>query len=226
MIESRAIPIGAGQKVSAVVALPDRPGARARTLVVLAHGAGNDMHSPFLSAIHSGLLARGFAVAKFNFPYKERGGRAPDAAPVLEACYRRVVSQLRADMRIGAARIIVGGKSLGGRIASHIVADGEPVHGLIFLGYPLHPAGRPQQLRVAHLPRITAPMLFIAGTRDPLARLDLLRRTLAELHGAATLHLIEAADHAFSVPKSLGRAPAAVWDEIVETGAGWLDALR
>jgi len=225
MIQSRIIPIGPGHEVSAVLALPDRPGAHAQTLVVLAHGAGNDMHSPFLSAIHSGLAARGFAVVKFNFPYKERGGRAPDPAPVLEACYRRVLECLRADAGIGPVRVVIGGKSLGGRIASHLAAAGEPVSGLVFLGYPLHPAGKPQQLRVAHLPEITAPMLFVAGTRDPLARLDLLRSALARLPHPVTLHLIDGADHSFSVLKSLGREPAAVWDEIVETCARWLDAL-
>lgn len=226
MIESRRVPIAPGHEVSAVVVLPDRSGARAQTLVVLAHGAGNDMHSAFLSAVHTGLAARGFAVVKFNFPYKERGGRAPDPAPVLEACYRRVLETVRADAGIGATRVVIGGKSLGGRIASHLAADGEPVSGLLFLGYPLHPAGKPQQLRIAHLPRITAPMLFVAGTRDPLARLDLMRAAVARLPGAVTLHLVEGADHSFNVLKSVGREPAAVLDEIVETCATWLDALR
>ena len=111
-------------------------------------------------------------------------------------------------------------------MATHLVAKGEPVSGVILLGYPLHPPRKPAQLRVAHLDQITVPMLFFAGTRDALCQLDLLRPTLSRLRSPTTLHIIEGGDHSFNVPKSLRRAPESVWDEIIETSATWLDRLR
>jgi len=194
-------------------------------MVILAHGAGGDMHTPFLSAVHEGLAERGYTAVKFNFPYKEAGRRVPDPTPVLEACYDRVIEALRADRDLGAARIVIGGKSLGGRMASHVAARGATVAGLLFLGYPLHPPGKPDKLRVAHLSAIRAPMLFFAGTRDPLCRLDLLRGTLGRLPVAVTLHVVEGGDHSFVVPKPLQRAPRAVWDEIVTVSGQWLASL-
>jgi uncharacterized protein len=225
MLENRDIGIAGGQAVSAVIAFPERPTPRAGTVVVLAHGAGVDMRSPFLSAVHEGLAARGFVTIKFNFPYKQRGGRTPDPAPVLESCFTRVLDAVRGDERIAARRIVIGGKSLGGRMASHLAAKGEAVDGVLLLGYPLHPAGKPTQLRVAHLDKIRVPMLFFAGTRDALCQLDLLRQTLSRLTAPTQLHVIDGGDHSFNVLKSMKRDVAAVWDEIIETSAQWLDRL-
>jgi predicted alpha/beta-hydrolase family hydrolase len=171
------------------------------------------------------LAARGYVAVKFNFLYKERGGRAPDPAPYLEACYASVVEAIRCDTQIAAARLVIGGKSLGGRMASHLAARGEAVAGLIFLGYPLHPAGQVDRPRSAHLDKILAPMLFFAGTRDSLCNLDLLKRTLQQLPSATTLHIIEGGDHSFNVLKSLHRDPADVWQEIISTSADWLATL-
>jgi hypothetical protein len=216
---ARRFAIAEGRSVSGVLALPDPPGAEAA--VVLAHGAGNDMTNPLLVAVADALAGEGFPTVRFNFPYTERGGRAPDPATVLEACYRAVLAQVRADALLRGRRLVIGGKSMGGRMASHLAAGGEPVDGLVFLGYPLHPAGKPEQLRVAHLGRIAAPMLFLAGTRDALCRLDLLRPALAGLQ-AATLHVVDDADHSFRVRARTGRAPAAVRDEIVGAIVDWL----
>jgi predicted alpha/beta-hydrolase family hydrolase len=223
--ERRQIAIGEGRSVSAVVAYPSRRAHGPATTVILAHGAGNDMHSTFLSAVHEGLAERGFVCVKFNFPYKEKGGRAPDPAPVLEACYARVLDTIRRDKEIGAQRIVIGGKSLGGRMASHLAAKGEAVSGLIFLGYPLHPPGKPEKLRVAHLPQIRAPMLFFTGTRDSLCTLALLRRTIEQLSAPVDLHIIEGGDHSFALPKALRRDPHSVLEEIVATSAQWLEKL-
>lgn len=225
MLQHRKIPLHDGQVVSAVVGYPEpfQPGTS--TAVILAHGAGNDMHAPFLSAMQEGLVARGFVVVKFNFPYKERGGRAPDPAAVLERCYKGVLAAIREDRQIAAPRIVIGGKSLGGRIASHVAAQGAEVAGLLFLGYPLHPPGKTERLRTAHFPALSAPMLFVAGTRDALCRLDLLKTALAGLHAPVTLHVIEGGDHSFGVPKALKREPAAVWAEIVGVSADWLAKL-
>jgi predicted alpha/beta-hydrolase family hydrolase len=224
MLEQRQIAIADDTSVSAVVAYPDRHTALT-TAVILAHGAGNDMTNPFLSAVHEGLAAHGFIAVKFNFPYKERGRRPPDPAPVLERCYARVIDAVRGDRRIAARRLVIGGQSLGGRMASHLAAQGVAVDGLIFLGYPLHPAGKVEQLRVAHLEKIRAPMLFVAGTRDALCRLDLLQQTIRRLQAPVTLEIVEGGDHSFNVPKAMRREPRAVWDEIVTASARWLAKL-
>ena len=208
-----------GKPVSGVIALP--AASRAATVLVLAHGAGNDMTSPLLVALADALAEAGFPTVRFNFPYKERGGRAPDPAPVLEACYRAVLAQVRADPDLCGGRLVIGGKSMGGRMASHLAAAGEAVDGLLFLGYPLHPAGRPTQLRAAHLERITVPMLFLAGTRDALCQLDLLRTALDRLP-RATLHIVDDGDHSFAVRRRSGRDQAAVREEIVQACLDWL----
>jgi len=206
--------------VSGVVARPDRESSEATTVVVLAHGAGNDMNNPFLVAVHEGLASEGFTTVRFNFPYKERGGRAPDPAPVLEKCYRNVLAELRRDL--SPRRLFIGGKSLGGRMASHLAAAGEEADGLVFLGYPLHPAGRPEQMRTAHLPRIRTPMLFFAGTRDALCDLERLRATLGDLPAPTTLHVIADGDHSFNVLKRTARSAEAVRAEIISAGARWI----
>jgi len=225
LLQHRQIPLHDGQVVSAVVGYPEPFHPGTCTAVILAHGAGNDMHTPFLSAIQEGLAARGYVVVKFNFPYKERGGRAPDPAAVLERCYHRVLAAIREDRHIAAPRIVIGGKSLGGRIASQIAAQGAEVGGLLFLGYPLHPPGKTERLRTAHFPALSAPMLFFAGTRDALCRLDLLKTAIRGLHAPVRLHVVEGGDHSFGVPKALQRQPADVWEEIVRVSADWLATL-
>jgi hypothetical protein len=217
----RGFEIANGDHVSGVVALPE--GRRADTVIVLAHGAGNDMTNPLLVALADALAEHGFPTVRFNFPYKERKGRAPDPASVLEACYRAVLAQVRDDPALQARRVVIGGKSMGGRMASHLAAAGESVDGLLFLGYPLHPAGQTEKLRVAHLDRIAAPMLFLAGTRDALCRLDLLRATLARLP-SATLHVVEDGDHSFAVRVRSGRSQEAVREELVQASVAWLHA--
>lgn len=225
MLTNRTIALPSGSAVSAVVATPDghRPG---QTAVLLAHGAGNNMQSPFMSAMHEGLAARGLVCVKFNFPYTELGRRAPDPARVLEACYRQVIDAVRNDPALAPRKLIIGGKSMGGRMASHLAAAGDSVDGLLFLGYPLHPAGKPEQLRVAHLERVKAPMLFFAGTRDSLCRLDLLESNVERLrreHGAdITVHIIEGGDHSFDLPKSMRRPADEVRAEILDAAVGWI----
>ena len=215
---ARHFDVADGQ-VSGIVTLPD--GAPADTVVVLAHGAGSDLTNPLLAGVADGLARNGFPSVRFNFPYRERRGRVPDRAPVLEASYRAVLEQVRADGELRPRRAVIGGKSLGGRMASHLAAAGAPIDGLLLLGYPLHPAGKPTQLRSAHLARIAVPMLFLAGTRDALCGLDLLRDALSGLRGA-TLHVIEDGDHSFAVRKRSGRDAAAVLDEIVQATVRWL----
>jgi len=222
--EQRRVLLANGESVSAVIAYPDVPALRHTPVVILAHGAGNDMHSPFLSVIHSGLATRGYITVKFNFPYKERGRRLPDRTPVLEACYTQVLQHIRTE-RPGS-RVVIGGKSLGGRIASHLAANGADVAGLILLGYPLHPRHQTDKLRVAHLGRIRAPMLFFSGTRDPLCHVDLLKQALAAVSPPWQLHIIAGGDHSFSVPKALRREDSAVWAEIIDVSDRWLQHFK
>jgi predicted alpha/beta-hydrolase family hydrolase len=224
-LEERQIAIHGGESVTAVVAWPETCIPSETPAVILTHGAGNNMRSPFLSAVHEGLARQGYVAVKFNFPYTEKGRRAPDRPAVLEACYRHVLRAVRNDERIGARRIVIGGKSLGARIASHLAAMGEPVAGLILLGYPLHPPRKTDQLRIAHLDNIHVPMLFFCGTRDALCDLQLLRQALSRLSAPVALHVIEGGDHSFNLPKSMHRSAAEVWTEIVEAGARWLGQL-
>jgi predicted alpha/beta-hydrolase family hydrolase len=193
--------------------------------VVLAHGAGADMTNALLSRVHEGLAARGFPVLKFNFAYTEAGRRAPDPPAKLVATYRAAAAWLSAQPEAAGRPLVLGGKSMGGRIASHLAAEGDPVDGLLFLGYPLHPAGRPQAMRDRHLDSIPAPLLFVTGTRDALCDLALLRPVLERLGGRATLALIEDGDHSFHVRRSSGRDDAAAVEEVIEASARWLEAL-
>ena len=224
----RALRIALGEKesVSACLLVPEECDPISSTLLVLAHGAGNDMRNPFLSFVCEKVAGAGIATLKFNFPYKEKGRRAPDPARKLEATWRAVLERLRRDPALAFGRVFAGGKSLGGRMASRVVAQGEQVDGLVFLGYPLHPPGKPEKQRTAHFPDISVPSLFIQGTRDSLCDLALLRRALRQMQGGSELHLVEGGDHSFNVPKRMGVKPTDVWQEIVEAVVGWIAARQ
>ena len=175
---------------------------RGATCVVLAHGAGGNMQQPLLVHLQSLLAKQGIACARFNFPYAQRGRRAPDAAPRLLATWRAVLAMLRPELE--PARLVVGGRSMGGRMASMLVAEGEPADGLLLLGYPLHPPGRLERLRDAHFDAIGCRCLFVQGSRDRLCDPDLLKRALARLRGEVTLYEVAQGDHSFRVPKRAG----------------------
>lgn len=193
-----------------------------RATVVLGHGAGGDRRARLLLRIAEELAASGRRVVLPNFPYSEARRRVPDAPGLLEASVRAVAERVRAEW--APARLVLGGKSMGGRIASQAVAQGLAADALVFLGYPLHPPGRPETLRDRHLPEVTCPMLFVQGTRDDFARLDLLEPVIARLGNLATLHLVEGGDHSFAVLKRGGRDPAEVEQEVFASLKGWLDA--
>ncbi|HEM47519.1 MAG TPA: hypothetical protein ENO23_10810 [Alphaproteobacteria bacterium] len=219
----RRILVEEGIEVGSVWSRPS-VGAPQR-VVILAHGAGNDMHAPFLRHMHEGLAARGAVSIRFNFPYKEQGRKAPDRAPRLEATWRAVIAAVRAEAQLAGLPLVLGGKSMGGRMASHLAAAGEPCAGLLLLGYPLHPARRPETLRSAHLARIRCPTLFVQGSRDPLCDLALLERELGPAPAPWRIHVIDGGDHSFKVPKRWGRSEAQVWGEILEVAASWIEAL-
>ncbi len=192
------------------------------TVVALGPGAGGSRQTPFLLRIAEALAASGRAVVLYNFPYTEEGRRFPDPAPVLEATVAAVTDEVR---RRGAARVVLGGKSMGGRIASQAVAAGVAADALIFLGYPLHPPGKPTQLRDRHLPQVTAPMLFLQGTRDEFARWDLIEAVTARLGSRARLVRIEGADHGYKGARGAGLKAAAIEALLVSETTRFLDAL-
>lgn len=185
-----------GESRSAVAAVWIAPGDAVAWLVV-AHGAGAGMDHPFLAGFCRAIARHGVATARFNFAYMNAGRRSPDPEPSLRAAWNEAVTGVRA--MAGAVPVLVGGKSLGGRIASMCVADGMPAAGLVFLGYPLHPPGKPERIRDEHLYRIEVPMLFLQGTRDPFARPDLLAGVLERAGELAELRTIEGGDHSLNV---------------------------
>jgi len=185
-----------------------RPAVPPHAALVLAHGAGHGMNTKLLVDVGEALAERGVAVLRFNFPYIEEGRQRPDPQPRLEACYRAVAEAAAAEF----PQPFLGGKSMGGRIASRIVAQGFRAAGLVFLGYPLHPPGQPERIRDGHLRHIDAPMLFLQGSRDPFAMPDRLHRTVAALP-FATLREIADGDHSFNVK---GRSTADVTKELAE----------
>lgn len=189
------------------------------TVLILAHGAGAGMDHPFMATVAEE-LSREVDVVRFNFHYVEAGRKAPDRQPVLEATYRGVVEHVRSEL--GPERLILGGKSMGGRIASQIAAGGTACDGLVFLGYPLHPPGRPERLRDAHLYEIGVPMLFVEGTRDPFCPLDTLEGVRAKLSAPNELIVIEDGDHSFRVRKSSGRSNEEALAELVERVGAWI----
>lgn len=191
--------------------------------VVLGHGAGGDRRAKLLVRFADALAATGRRVILPNFPYSEARRRVPDPPARLEASAQAVAEHVRREWPAG--RLVLGGKSMGGRIASQAVARGLSADGLLFLGYPLHPPGKPETLRDAHLPAVSCPMLFLQGTRDDFARLDLLRPVIARLGERATLHLVKGGDHSFAVLKRDGRSPAEVETEILAAATAWLGAL-
>jgi predicted alpha/beta-hydrolase family hydrolase len=215
------VPVSKDESVSAVLTLPSGKKPQRGTAVIAAHGAGNDMEHPLLAALTDGLAGAGYPAMRFNFPYKEKGRKMPDRPELLE-CTWEAVCRCAGEVS-GARRLVAAGKSMGGRIASLMAAEGRlPVEGLIFLGYPLHPAGDPSKTRDAHLYRIEIPMLFFAGTRDPLCDMAVLKPVLDRLTAPWTLDVIEGGDHSFHLPKSMGAAQSDVFARIVETSIRWL----
>lgn len=189
-------------------------------VLVLAHGAGGHMDDRGMTALASVFIARGLRVVRFNFPYSEKGSRRPDPMPVLESCIADVATRVRAESP--AAPLILGGRSMGGRAASMLVADGFACNGLLLLAYPLHPAGKPERLRDAHLPKIAVPTLCVNGTRDTLCRRDLMDDVVARLPSTFRMHWIDGADHGFHVLKTSGTTDDGVLREIGDATERWL----
>src|SRR5262245_21229218 len=208
-------------RVSGLLQAP--PGARA--CYVLAHGAGAGMDHPFMAAVARGLALRGLATLRYQFPYMERGGRRPDPPQLAHATVRAASA---ATLRLlPDLPLIAGGKSFGGRMTSQVQAKASlpGVRGLAFLGFPLHPAGRPSQDRAEHLFEVQIPMLFLQGARDNLASLDQLEPVCKQLGKRGTVTLLAAADRSFHMPARTGRRDAQVLDDVLDALAAWLDSV-
>jgi len=204
------------------------PSDRAIAALVLGHGAGSGQHSGFMVEAGRQLSARAIVVATFDFPYVAAGRKSPDKAPVLEQAWRGAIAEARADEAFRSLPLFIGGKSMGGRIASHVAAQGvEGVSGLVFLGYPLHPPGRPQQRRDAHLPAIAQPMLFVQGSRDEFGTAGEIRELLPRLNPHAQLFEVADGDHSFKVRvKTTGKKQDAVFAEIFDRVETFIRSVR
>jgi uncharacterized protein len=221
-VEDPSVPEGIDTPAGVVSSIVNGPDEATAT-IVLAPGAGADMRAEFMEVFAAGLGARALRVVRFNFAYAEQGRKSPDRQPVLEETYRAIVDHVRT--AISPDKLVLGGKSMGGRIASHIVASGTEVDGLVFLGYPLHPPGRPERIRDAHLYELKTPMLFVEGTRDPFCPLETLEAVRAKITAPTDLFVVEDGDHSLKVRKSSGRSTAEAWQEAIDAVAGWADAL-
>jgi predicted alpha/beta-hydrolase family hydrolase len=215
------IEVGAGRRVSGLLQRP----AGAKCCYVLAHGAGAGMAHPFMAAVAAELAERGIATLRYQFPYMEQGSKRPDPPALAHATVRAAVATA-AELASGLP-LIAGGKSFGGRMTSQAQAAAplEGVRGLAFLGFPLHPAGKPSAERAKHLAQVKVPMLFLQGTRDALADLALLKPVVAGLGRRATLCLFDDADHSFHVPARTGRKDGDVRSEILDVFAAWAETV-
>lgn len=222
MPEQLRVDINEYQSVSAIV-YPASSRNRAGVTLILGHGAGAGQTSAFMVSYATELAARGIDAVTFNFFYAEHARRSPDPNDKLEACYRAVIETARGHKKLRANRLAIGGKSMGGRIASQVAALGAgDLAGLVFLGYPLHPPGNPERLRAKHLTDIKAPMLFVQGSRDAFGTPGELRPIIDKLTPPATLYVVEGGDHSFKVPKSSGVSQDEAHKAVIDTVAGWL----
>jgi uncharacterized protein len=195
----------------------------AGALLVLAHGAGAGHRHPFMVSMASALADRGIDVVTFNFPYIEQKRRVPDRAPLLESCFRSVAAAARTHGSLGHRQLFLGGKSMGGRMATHLAAQGmDGIAGVVALGYPLHPPGKPEQPRTAHLPAIAAPVLIVQGERDSFGTPAELEPVLATMRAQVRLHVVPGGDHSLVVK---GRSKNDVLDSVAAAVTEWISAL-
>lgn len=218
------IAIGEGETVSGVLAVPDDCRAGEGTGIIFAHGAGNDMNHPLITYLANGLAEAGHLTLRFNFLYRERRQERPDPLEVLFDAWEGAYRFFHEHPDCRPEVLVAAGKSLGGRVASHMVAEGLlPVDRLVFLGYPLHAPGKRDRLRDAHLYGIAVPMLFFAGTRDSLCDLVLLKRVLERVPAPCALEIVEGGDHSFHLPKSANVTEKALYERVLERMLRWLD---
>ena len=212
--------VSVGDQTTSAIYDPGSGDIIADTVFICAHGAGGNKLDGSMQKTAKALTARGVNLVRFNFLYKERKSDRPDPMPRLQECYSAVVDHARSEL--SPKRVIIGGRSMGGRAASMMAADGFDCNGLLLYAYPLHPPGQPEKLRDAHLPSIKVPVLCFNGTRDPFCTPALMETAIASVTTDWTMRWIDSADHSFHVPKSSGRNDSQVMDEIADTSASWI----
>jgi predicted alpha/beta-hydrolase family hydrolase len=214
------VPLEAGAETTALVYAAETSGAT----LILGHGAGAGQRHPFMVDFANAISALGIDVVTFNFLYTEQGRRAPDRGPALEACYGRVIAAVRERLESARAHLFIGGKSMGGRIATQLAAaDPKPaIAGLVLLGYPLHPPGRPDQRRDKHLPAVGRPMLFVQGSRDTFGTPAELAPVLKALKPEPILHVVEGGDHSLKLSRKDPSAQTAIYEGVQHTIANWI----
>lgn len=224
MISKRvSIPVGEKELVSGVITLLEKYDDKRGTGIIISHGAGNDMENPLIVFLAQGLAEAGHLTLRFNFPYREMGRKAPDPQHKLVFTWQCVHRFLREESGYKTDKIIATGKSMGGRVASQMVAEGLlPVDRLVFFGYPLHPPGKKEKPRDAHLYQIKIPMLFFAGTRDPFCDLATMKEVLGRLDASWDMETIDGGDHSFDLPKSAETSQQEVYDRILSKTIEWL----
>ena len=215
------LPVGPDRTIRAALGVP-RSATRDGVLV-LAHGANNNMDYPLIADLHERLAREGLVTVRFNFPYAEEGRKSPDPEPVLEGVYRLVVEYVAQQDEFNGLEIFLGGKSMGARLAAQIVAQDVGASGLVFLGYPLHPPGKPEQLRDRPLYGLPCPPLFIQGGRDPFCRLDLLGKVMGQIPVRSDLHVLPGLGH--SLEAGSKDVSEEVLAEVVRVIIGWMDSL-
>ena len=230
--EPESLTVKANDKESVTALLyPAAKKNRAGVTVVLGHGAGASQASGFMRMFAKGLAARGLDAMTFNFVYMEQGRSVPDQKHKLEGCFEKVIETALKNKKLKNNRVVIGGKSMGGRIASQVMAGEDrekfanDVVGLVFLGYPLHPPGQSAKLRVEHLDHIKKPMLFVQGTRDALGSPDEIKPYIKNLRPAAKIHEIEGGDHSFKAPKKFGLSPDKIFETSMDEIDRWIRSL-
>ena len=216
------VPLNERESVTALL-YPAAKQNRTGVTLILGHGAGANQLSGFMRLFAAGLAERGLDVVTFNFLYMEQGRKIPDPGPRLETCYRTVIDTVINQKKLKGNRLVIGGKSMGGRIASQVAAvNGANIDGLVFLGYPLHPPGRPDKMRSEHLPKIKAPMLFMQGSRDAFGTKPEIAAIIKKLKLPATLYAIDNGDHSLKVPKKTGLSQTDVYHGAMDAIAAWI----
>jgi len=217
------IPLERRRFVEGCLEIPAQYAGSRRMGVVMAHGAANDMHEPLLKHLAAGLCRAGCLAMRFNFPYRVEGRKNPDSQRVLELAWLETIGWLRTQTDFPVDRLVAGGKSMGARVAAQLAGAGRlEAAGFAFWGYPLHPPGRKNQVRDAHLDPIRKPMLFVTGTRDPFCDLGLIEGVVARLGSRATLEIVEDGDHSFRLPKTSATPQQQIYDHILARTIDWL----
>lgn len=217
-IEHHKITITAKAEVSSTWSIPDEY----HSVLIIAHGAGHDMDSIFMSQLHEGIAKHNILTVKFNFPYMEQGSKAPNTPHVLEETWQQIINTVIERTGVNRKQIFLSGKSMGGRYATILASKEDLYAGIILFGYPLHAPGKPDKPRFNHLKAIHEPMLFFQGTRDSLCQLKVFEPLLETLSPQPVLHIVDGADHSFKLLKRIERTEQSVFDEIIQTSADWI----